>query len=69
MDEVGGEAKEEGYHKKKVVLLFVKFIEVGEAVVHEEVGNRNLGVKDDREGTAFDVGAKSREETGEDGGA
>ena len=49
MDEVGGEGEEEGEDKEDVVLIFGEFVEVGEAVVHEKIGDRDLGVKDDRE--------------------
>jgi len=36
-------------------LLFGKFVEVGGGVVHEEIGDRDLGVEDDIEGTGLDI--------------
>lgn len=69
MDEVGGEGEEESDHEENVVLVFAKLVEVGEAVVHEEVGNRDLGVEDNGEGRCFDVGRECRDEAGSHGGS
>lgn len=69
MDKIGGKGEEEGDHKEDVVLIFAKFVEVGERVVHEQIGDGDLRVEDDGEGGGFDVGRESRDKAGGHGSA
>lgn len=69
MDKVGSKREKEGDHKEDVVLIFAKLVEVREGVVHEQVGNGDLGVEDDGEGRGLDVVGECRDETGGDSGS
>ena len=42
---------------------------MGEGVVHEEVGDRDLGVEDDVKGRSLDIAREGRDESSGDGGA
>lgn len=69
MNKVGGEGKEEGDDKHKVVLVSAHFVKASEGVVREEVGDRDLRVKNEVKSGSLDVVGEDRDEACGDSGA
>jgi len=69
LDKVGGEGKKKGHDEEYIVLAGAHFVKRGEAIVDQEVGNRNLGVKDDGKGASLDIVREGRDKASGDGGA